>query len=108
MFFFIESRRFSSYTLEVTLNIVVVCVLHHGMNYTEASKGVKTKCLRKKYPGWWEIPSLKGNNICESISSTIKCSINVSTYSALLEENQLSRNANNYRADFVSTVASYN
>lgn len=94
----------------MTLHIVVVCVLHHGVNYTEASKEVKTRNLRKKYQSSRKVPSPKGGHVCESISSALTCSINVRTYyySAWLEENQLSHNVNNYRTDFLITVSSYN
>lgn len=97
----LKSHRFSPGALEVTLRIVVVCVLHHGVNYTEASKEVKTKHLGEKYiPSSRRFLSPKGNDVCESISSAIKCSINVTIYYyALLEGNQLSHNTNNYRTD---------
>ena len=45
MYSLLKSHRFSPSALEVALHIVVVCVLHHGANYTEASKEVKTKHL---------------------------------------------------------------
>ena len=44
----LKSHRFSPPGLEVTLRIAVVCVLHHGVNYTEASKEVETKHLGEK------------------------------------------------------------
>ena len=95
----------------MTLNVVAVCVLHHGVNYTEASEQVKTKHLREKknISSSRRFPSPKGNDICEGISSAVKCSINVRIYYyALLEENQLSHDADNYRTDFLITLASYN
>ena len=49
MYSLLKSHRFSPRALEVALHIVVVCVLHHGANYTEASKEVKTKHLGEKY-----------------------------------------------------------
>lgn len=101
---FLKSQWFSLPTLEVTLNIVVVCVLHHGVNYTEASKEVKAKHLRKNTQSSERVPPPKGNNVCESISSAVKYAINVRMYySALLEENQLSHSANSYRTDFLIT-----
>lgn len=101
MYSLLKSHRFSPRALEVALHIVVVCVLHHGANYTEASKEVKTKHLGEKYiPSSRRFLSPKGNDVCESISSAIKCSINVTIYYyALLEGNQLSNNTNNYRTD---------
>lgn len=54
------------------------------------------------------MPSPKGNNICGSVSSAAGCSITVRTYyPALLEENQLSHNAHNYRADFFLQLSSF-
>ena len=61
----LKSPRFSPSALEVTLHIVV-CVLHHGANYREASKEVKTKHLGEKYiPSSRRFLSPKGNDVCQ-------------------------------------------